>query len=88
MVNLCLSQNRLHSEAGLLTTTKNWQLFIWTQATFAEEVLMRKISPKSSHRQEDGHQSKGLNRQKDKRQRNASKLRLEIELEVILDNTN
>ena len=45
---------------------------------------MRKISPKSSHWQGDGHQSKGLNRQKDKRQRNASKLRLKIELEVIL----
>ena len=48
---------------------------------------MRKISPKPSHWQEDGRQSKGLNRQKDKRQRNASKLRLKIELELVLDNT-
>ena len=88
MVNLRLSQNRLHSEAGLLKTTKNWQLYIWTQATFAEGALMRKISPKSSHWQEDGHQSEGLNRQKEERQRNASKLRLKIELELNLDNTH
>ena len=88
MVKLRLSQNRLHSEAGLLTTTKNWQLYIWIQATFAEGVLMRKISPKSSHWQEDGHQSEGLNRQKEERQRNASKLRLKLELELILDNTH
>ena len=49
---------------------------------------MRKISPKSSHWQEDGHQSEGLNRQKEERQRNASKLRLKLELELILDNTH